>query len=170
MAKIKGEKKTRRRPTRRLHPPSHPKTRLEPAWNVASQANEMRHGRNWRQTNRLATLAYAVCSLERTWPCTRAQQGRGIRRVGVLLRPRPPTRYPEPCVALCASFELSNIQVRTGKYIYLPRVRAQRWWMTWPVELWWPGDRAPLINRLQGLTPLCVINKRCSSLLFPCHR
>ena len=89
---------------------------------------------------------------------------------GLLLCPRPPTRYPEPCVALCASFELSNIQVRTGKYIYLPRVRAQRWWMTWPVELWWPGDRAPLINRLQGFTPLCVINKRCSSLLFPCHR
>lgn len=77
---------------------------------------------------------------------------------------------PEPSVALCASFELSNIQVRTGKYIYLLCVRAQHWWMTWPVELWWPGDGAPLINRLQGFFPLCAINKRCSSLLFPCHR
>lgn len=38
---------------------------------------------------------------------------------------RPPTRHPEPCVALCAGFEMSNIQVRTGKYIYLLCVRAQ---------------------------------------------
>lgn len=84
--------------------------------------------------------------------------------------PRPPVRYPEPCAAFCASFELLNIQVKTGKYIYVLCVRNQHWWMTWPVELWWSGDRAPLTNRLQGFTPLCAINKRCSSSLFPCHR
>lgn len=119
------------------------------------------------------TLHTCICcvSLLRTRPRARRHTTRaGGGGQGGQLCPRPPTRYPEPCVALCASFELSNIQVRTGKYIYLLCVRAQHWWMTWPVELWWPGDRAPLINRLQGFTPLCAINKRCSSLLFPCHR
>lgn len=127
-----------------------------------------------------STLHTCICcvSLPRTWTRTHARRhttrggnrrGWGTTRGGQLC-PRPPTRYPEPCVALCASFEMSNIQVRTGKYIYLLCVRAQHWWMTWPVELWWPGDRAPLINRLQGFSPLCAINKRCSSLLFPCHR
>lgn len=123
-----------------------------------------------KATNRLSTLAYAVFLCHRR---ERARMHADIQQGGKhggQLCPRPPTRYPEPCVAFCASFELSNIQVRTGKYIYLLCVRAQHWWMTWPVELWWPGDRAPLINRLQGFTPLCAINKRCSSLLFPCHR
>lgn len=105
----------------------------------------------------------------RTRPRARgAGRGRGGQEGRLCLR--PPTWYPEPCAALCASFEMSNIQVRRGKYIYLLGDRAQRWWMTWPVELWWPGDRSPLINRLQGLAPLCAIHKRCSSLLFPCHR
>lgn len=92
------------------------------------------------------------------------------RKQGGPLCLRPPTQYPEPCAALCASFELSNIQVKTGKCIYVLCVRNQHWWMTWPVESWWSGDRAPLMNRLQGFTPLCAINKRCSSSLFPCHR
>lgn len=119
-----------------------------------------------------STLHTCICcvSLPQTWTrpsCTQANNKEGNKggssAWGHL-------QDPEPHGALCASFEMSNIQVRIGKYIYLLSVRAQHWWMTWPVELWWPGDRAPLINRLQGFTPLCAINKRCSSLLFPCHR
>lgn len=64
-----------------------------------------------------STLHTCICcvSLPQTWIWEQRGQ----------LSLRPPTRYPEPCVALCASFEMSNIQVRTGKYIYLLRVRAQ---------------------------------------------
>lgn len=56
---------------------------------------------------------------------------------------------------LCASFKWSDIQVREARSIHPVCTSTRDWWMTWPIEWCWSGDRAPLINRLRGCALLC---------------